>query len=190
MTTKDRTWPLAEAQALAHTLKTLLEPSCLRIEIAGSVRRQKPFVHDIELLAVPKGNDGAAWFTDMLEETMAHLVFDAGVKSSGGTVFTERPNKLGRSTYGPKNKLLVHRATGMPVDLFTTTEENWGMALVVRTGSADYCVRLMSRLRVLGCRGHAYGGITDASGVEVTCPDEETVFRLAEWDWIPPEERS
>ena len=47
-------WPLRQAAALARSLVTFLEPYCDRIEVAGSVRRQKADVGDIELVLVPK----------------------------------------------------------------------------------------------------------------------------------------
>ena len=41
-------------RAVADQLVDLLEPYCERIQIAGSVRRKKPYVKDIELLCVSK----------------------------------------------------------------------------------------------------------------------------------------
>ena len=37
----------------AEALRELLAPACARIEIAGSIRREKPKVKDVELVAVP-----------------------------------------------------------------------------------------------------------------------------------------
>jgi len=45
---------LEEAQVIAEKTKALLAPYCERIEIAGSIRRKKPDVGDIELVAIPK----------------------------------------------------------------------------------------------------------------------------------------
>jgi hypothetical protein len=44
----------ASALALAEQCRAALAPSCHRIEIAGSIRRGKPQVEDIELVALPK----------------------------------------------------------------------------------------------------------------------------------------
>jgi hypothetical protein len=46
--------PLPAATALAAKLVAQLAPYCERIEIAGSVRRQKDIVGDIELVVIPK----------------------------------------------------------------------------------------------------------------------------------------
>ena len=42
------------ARAVAEGLVKLLKPGCRRIEIAGSLRRKKKEVEDIELLCIPK----------------------------------------------------------------------------------------------------------------------------------------
>jgi DNA polymerase/3'-5' exonuclease PolX len=103
-------------------------------------------------------------------------------------ILSFRLNKRGSRIYGPKNKLLVH-INGIGVDIFSSTEENWGMALFIRTGPKEWNIRAMSRFRELGMRGHAYGGISSADGKEISCSDEETVFRYLGWRYVPPEER-
>lgn len=45
---------LEQAQSIAEELRRELEPGCERIEIAGSIRRKKPEVKDIELCLIPK----------------------------------------------------------------------------------------------------------------------------------------
>ena len=45
---------LEKAKAIAEELKSLLEPACEKMVIAGSIRRQKPEVGDIELLCIPR----------------------------------------------------------------------------------------------------------------------------------------
>ena len=45
---------LTRAQKAAGLLLEMLQPFCERIEVAGSVRRQRPMVGDLELVAIPK----------------------------------------------------------------------------------------------------------------------------------------
>jgi DNA polymerase/3'-5' exonuclease PolX len=45
---------LDRAREIADGLVRRLSPGCVRIEVAGSVRRGKAEVNDIELVAVPK----------------------------------------------------------------------------------------------------------------------------------------
>jgi len=49
--------PFVEALAAACAIKEMLAPYCERIEIAGSVRRKKPYCKDIEIVAIPKPYD-------------------------------------------------------------------------------------------------------------------------------------
>ncbi|MEQ8577587.1 MAG: hypothetical protein RIC57_03465 [Balneola sp.] len=46
--------PLKIAQQIAYRLGNLMAPHCLRVELAGSVRRKKPEVSDIEMVVHPK----------------------------------------------------------------------------------------------------------------------------------------
>ena len=180
---------LSDAQAVADELVPLLKPHCKRIEVVGSVRRGRPDVHDVELLCIPKIDRRLDLFGDVAEEISALDVYLDGLVDDAALLH-KRPNKLGRYTYGPLNKLLVHVESGIPVDIFSATAEHWGMALLVRTGPAEFNIRVMSRFRELGMRGHAYGGVTDRTGRELACPDEATVFELLGWNPIPPEARA
>ncbi len=56
---------LEKAQIIADQVKNKLAPFCERIEIAGSIRRRRPFVHDIDIVAIP-GNQGQ--FITMLRD--------------------------------------------------------------------------------------------------------------------------
>ena len=179
---------LSVARSVGEDLVRLLVPFCERIEIAGSIRRQRPQVKDIELLCVSRVRSTQDLFGDLATNS-----YELDLKLDGlvadGTVLKKRANKSGRYSYGEQNKLLVHVPSGVPVDVFSASTENWGMSLVVRTGPKEFNVRMMSRFRELGMRGHAYGGVTDQGGTEIECPDEETVFRLLGWPWMSPERR-
>lgn len=48
---------LDKALEIAERIKELLAPYSERIEIAGSIRRKKPEVKDVELVAIPKPYD-------------------------------------------------------------------------------------------------------------------------------------
>ena len=180
-------WPLSRAQVTAALLIEQLEGSCERVDIAGSVRRGREDVGDIELLCIPRMAQDLDLFGDvaatrsLLDQRCLELVRTG--------VLDYRRNAQGLKSFGPLNKLMVHSATGIPVDIFATTQENWGMALVVRTGPADFNVRIMTRFRDLGLRGHAYGGVTLPTGEIVHCPTEKDVFRHLGWDYLEPQNR-
>ena len=179
---------LVLAKGVADELVCLLAPHCERMEVAGSIRRRRSRVKDIELLCVSK-----VWSSQDLFGGLATNGYELDLKLdkliADGAVLKKRLNKRGNPTYGEKNKLLTHVPSGIPVDIFSVPPANWGMALVVRTGPTAFNIRLMARFKEMGMRGHAYGGVTDQVGTELECPDEATVFRLLGWPWIPPEWR-
>jgi DNA polymerase/3'-5' exonuclease PolX len=170
---------LEKAKAIAEQVKALLESACERITIAGSIRRQKPDVGDIELLCIPKYSAG---IIDQLDGEIGLLI--------GQEILGLRRNKLGSTTYGPKNKLLVHLESGIGVDVFSTTQEQWPVALFVRTGGKETNKDIASRALEWGLRFHAYGrGFTRADGSELICRCEADVFRAVGLAYREPWER-
>ena len=168
---------LEKARAIAEQIKAVLESSCERIVIAGSIRRQKPDVGDIELLVIPKYVDGV----DMLDAKIKTMIyFD---------MLGYRLNKLGRKVYGPKNKLLVHVPSGVGVDVFSTTPECWTVALVVRTGGKVTNQRIATAAIRKGWQFHAYGrGFTTPDG-EIVCHSEHDIFKAVGLPYKEPWER-
>ena len=184
--------PLEAAELLAQGMMVILAPHAERMEVAGSVRRRLRDVGDVELLYIPK------W----LEETVNTQLFgnsgnredavDVRIRRAmADGILEKRLNTLDRPIgYGTDNKFLVHRPSGIALDLFSTTACNWGMAMVVRTGPAEWNVGMMKAFRRLGMQGHAYGGVDDAAGHTIDCPTEDDVFRLLGIEYIDPEGRS
>jgi len=168
---------LQRAKAIAEKIKAVLESSCERIVIAGSIRRQKPEVGDIELLIIPKYIDGV----DMLDtkiQTMIHF-----------EMLGYRLNKRGSKVYGPKNKLLVHLPSGFGVDVFSTTAECWPVALFVRTGGKITNKRIATAAIRKGWQFHAYGrGFTTPDG-EIVCHSEHEIFKVVGLPCKEPWER-
>jgi len=157
---------LALAKAIAEQLKARLELCCHRIEIAGSIRRRKPFPGDIELLCVPK----FIGEVDQLDKEIGALVFQG--------ILDFRRNKLGSRVYGPKNKLMMHVPSGIGVDVFSTDERCWWVALVVRTGGATTNKRIAAAALRKGWHLRAYGDGFDTPDGHLHCGSEREVFEL------------
>jgi DNA polymerase (family 10) len=114
---------LKEAERLANQLKTAVEAQCDRIEVAGSIRRQKTKVHDIDFVVVTK-ND-AEW--QKINEKLKQL--------------RAKPNCSGNSII----KAFVPCQNGLlQVDFYRAKPSTFGIHLLVRTGSADHNVWLAS----------------------------------------------
>jgi DNA polymerase/3'-5' exonuclease PolX len=186
--------PLATADLVAADLLDLLVPGCSRIQIAGSVRRRKAIVHDIEIVAIPRIGQRvkAGLFGDetepvnMLEEEVTdHLV--AGTLSlrpvenhrADGSVDVQEKN-------GPAFKALVF--DGIPVDLFITDVDRWGCIFALRTGPGDWNVRLVMDCKRIN-RRVAEGRVLHL-GKPVPTPEETDFFRELGQPWLEPWERS
>ena len=168
---------LEKAKAIAEKIKAVLESSCERIELAGSIRRQKPEVRDIELLAIPK-YDGTIDMLDAKIQTLIHF-----------GMLSYRLNKLGRKVYGPKNKLLVHIPSGFGVDIFSTDEQCWPVSLVVRTGGKTTNQQIATRALQRGMKLRAYGDGFDTPDGHFQCKSEQEVFQAVGLRYLEPWER-
>jgi DNA polymerase (family X) len=181
-------FPNALGMAVAAELCRALTPACERIIVAGSLRRRKPTIGDVEILYIPKlvrKQDPADMFSTM-ESNLADEVI-ALLEKNG--VLERRKNTLGREMFGPKNKLMRHVSSGIPVDLFSATEENFWNYLVCRTGPAESNIRIAEAAKRRGYKWNPYGsGFTRA---DETFPmhSEEEVFQFVGMPFLKPEER-
>lgn len=187
MSDKPRT-PHADALRLANELVARLTPHVERIAIAGSVRRLKPFVGDVELLFVPKLADVADGLFDTVKESVTDHAIDAMLADGA---LAKRPSKTGQFAWGALNKLAVHSATGIGVDLFCEPcAGDWWRSLVIRTGPKEMNLRLIDSAAKRKVRVHAYGhGLTDFGGSSIPCASEEEFFAICGVAYLPPDKR-
>lgn len=185
-------YPHAVALSVANELVATLAPYCERIVIAGSLRRQKPDVGDIEILYVPKIGVGVKP-GEMLESEINWA--DAEIKrleTPGCLNYLQRRLSAdGKQSWGPKNKLAVHWQSGIPVDLFVTSLSNWWVSLVIRTGSTETNLRLTTGARQRGRSLLAYGcGVKDlATGEVLSAASEQDIFYLCGVPYLEPTDR-
>ena len=111
--------PAAIARNVADQLVAELTPRCERIETAGSLRRGKADVGDIEILFVPR--IGQVRVPDKLFTLCGSLADELLEKWLARGVITKRFNINGSAAWGTLNKLAVHVSSGIPLDLFATT---------------------------------------------------------------------
>jgi DNA polymerase/3'-5' exonuclease PolX len=178
----------AKANAVADELESRLASCCTRIAVAGSLRRLKEKVSDVELLFVSRVQPRPE--TNALFGTVNVALADEVIQSWLNGLLSKRPNVNGSPTWGPLNKLAVHLASGIPVDLFATTDECWFNALVCRTGSAETNMKIAAGARRRGLKWHPYGkGFTYKDGTWLTVTSEREVFEAAGLPYIRPEWR-
>lgn len=180
-------FPRALALAAAADLCRLLKPVTDRLICAGSLRRKKAEVGDLELVYIPKFNVVPDGLFDTAKE---NLTDRALAEILDREILVQRKNSLGTFTWGERNKLAIHTATGIPVDLFATDERSWFNYLVCRTGSAGTNMHIAAEALKKGWRWHPYKeGFTDADGNLVTVHSEREVFDLVGLPYLEPWER-
>jgi DNA polymerase/3'-5' exonuclease PolX len=185
--------PLAEARAIAEELAELLRPACLRLEIAGSIRRGMATIGDVDLLCEPKTEP----ILDMFDAPTGEVIDLLDARCEELLALDELAQRLdrnGRRAWGRKLKRAVYR--GLGVDIRACTDPAaWGAWLVISTGPADFNKALVTpraqggRLppgfewkRDAGFHLYRYGG-------RVETPDEESVFAALGLPFMDPEDR-
>lgn len=186
---KKEKFPLAQAEAIAAELVVHLGDFCDKIIIAGSIRRKKQEVGDIELLYIPIVGDQDSG--DLLGTLEPINYFDMAVATlEEAGILERRKNKKGGETFGEKNKLMRHVPTGIPVDLFSTSTESWFNYLTSRTGGRESNVAIATEALRKRLRWNPYGpGFSKADGGVISVHCEEDVFKIVGLPYLPPEER-
>jgi DNA polymerase/3'-5' exonuclease PolX len=160
-----------------------------RLVVAGSLRRRKAAVGDVELVYVPRRVVVVAGdFFEVRKVAATDAAIEELVRAG---VLERRLNRTGAQMYGEQNKLMRHVGTGMPVDLFATTEESWWNYLVCRTGSAENNVQIAEAARRKGWVWKPYGsGFVQERGTGIArVRSEREVFAFVGMEWREPWER-
>lgn len=180
-------FPRAAAMAAAAELCRALKPACERLVVAGSLRRRRAEVGDIEILYVPAFQTVPDGLFHTKKENRVDCIL-AQLLAEG--LLRKRRNKLGSEIWGEENKFAVHVQSGIPVDLFQCRPASWFSYLVCRTGGAENNVRIASAALTKGWKWHPYGrGFSDQEGRLIPVESEQDVFRLVGLPYLEPWQR-
>jgi DNA polymerase (family X) len=144
-------------------------PEVERLEVAGSYRRRRETVGDIDLLAL-------ASQPGPVMEAFLHYPQRDKILMAGDT----------RST--------ITLGSGLQVDLRVVPPDCYGAALVYFTGSKEHNVKLRRRGVERGLRISEYGvfrvdGDTEGEGERIAGREEADVYAAVGLAWVPPELR-
>lgn len=174
---------LGHARKRAAALLDLMRPDILRGEIAGSIRRQKADCRDIELVVIPRWEEEADPASLFGEPVRVNRLHEWATQT--GSVQWIKPGTSEIEPWPPKPEGKYWRgllSDGTKLDLFIATPENFGLILLIRTGSAEFSKAVVTHALRLGkpCNGGTLG---------VPTPEEPDVFRVLGLQWVPPEAR-
>ncbi len=156
---------LAAAQLLRRKIK--MRPEVIDCEIAGSLRRHRETIGDVDLLASSKKPQSVMEFFTTLPE-VATIIGHGETKSS-----------------------ITLKESGIQVDLRVVSEEEFPNALHHFTGSAEHNIQMRHRAQTMGMKLNEYGLFKTKGKKEVgvPCRTEEEIFKALKLSFIPPEMR-
>lgn len=151
-------------------------PGAKRVEVAGSFRRRRETIGDVDLLAQCEG-DG----TPVVEHFVA---FEGAARAEAA---------------GPTKGSIV-LGSGLQVDLRVVPARSFGAALVYFTGSKDHNVAIRTRAVREGLRVNEWGvfrvpegadpdELEKEGGERLAGKTEESVYKALGMAWVPPELR-
>jgi DNA polymerase (family 10) len=135
-----------------------------QVSAAGSLRRMRETVGDIDILAA------------------------ADNTSEATTTFTQLPDVREILAIGP-TKATVLVEGSLQIDLRVVLPNAWGAALQAFTGSKQHNIALRERAIERGLRINEYGVYEDRTGRRLGGEQEVDVYQAVGLEWIPPELR-
>lgn len=126
---------LTKALPIANKIVALLKPYCDKIDIAGSCRREKSEVGDLEVCAVPK-----------MVVSKSDSLFGGDGKMLVSPEFAKIANGLGKVIKGkPDGRYMqIELPQGINLDLFMPEPNDYYRIFAIRTGSADYSFKVIA----------------------------------------------
>lgn len=165
--------PLRQARDLAYKVRDALLPHCRRIEVAGSIRRQRETCGDIDIVCLPAGLTGR-------EAIIARCKQGATLLKEGDQ-YVEFLLANGFQL----DLWFAHDGTG---DLIDPEPSNYGALLLARTGSAAHNIWIADEARRKGVRFSPSKGIMLQRQV-LASVEEAEIFRYLGLPFIQPWER-
>lgn len=201
---------LNDANRLANRLIELMQEHCTLVHVAGSIRRNKADVKDIEIVAIAKEYKQSV--RDLFNHTAGMIPRSLLVDE-----FISKPPsnlkwiKTGTNDIIPldmtkelsaENRFAINRKywRGMitwkePVklDLFLASPENFGLIYLIRTGPKSFNLKMIEALKKNYYsihEGRLYKTNYHFERIDMLyTPDEMSVFRAAGMPFIEPEKR-
>lgn len=174
---------LSQARNIAEKIINHITPAMNRCEIAGSIRRQKEIVGDIEICGISDDR-----------EKLLKLLGDVGqlIKPGVPGVIPWQPKPTAKYV-----RVRLHEE--MNLDLFLASPQNWGGLFMMRTGSASgsdgntfhgFVPGVFQRWKKFSGGGRMTDAMpTMPTGEQLWVPEEQDFFDLIEMNFVPPEER-
>lgn len=142
-------------------------PQVKQIELAGSLRRRKETIGDIDILVACEEKDRQKIIDHFTALDMVKEVIAKGDTKASVIIFEK----------------------DRQVDLRVLNIDEWGSGLQYFTGSKEHNVHLRDIAKSKGLKVSEYGVFDAKTGEKIAGKTEEEVYRAVGMQWIPPEMR-
>ncbi|MHA1267821.1 MAG: DNA polymerase/3'-5' exonuclease PolX [Candidatus Helarchaeota archaeon] len=155
---------LFDVISLANKIKEILQnhDSIIDIEIAGSIRRKKETVKDIDLVCTSNNHEKTMEFFTTLPDI-------SEVKLKGLT----------------RCSVVI---SNISIDLRIVDKDNFGSALLYLTGSKEHNIALRKLANSYNFKLNEYG-LFGENSILITSKTENDIYKKLNMQWIPPELR-
>ena len=175
MSPKMHRMSLEEGQRIGEEILETIRELYTRAEVAGSVRRRRPVVHDLDIVLIPQ----LFAFPDRIIMKLLERWPDLKVLRKGQKIVS----------------LTLYE--GVSVDLYASETRYFGTHLLRWTGSTEHNIKLCKLARAFGLKLAVSRGVlemrriqgVDKEGKLIASRTEEDIFRALKLAFIPPEER-
>ncbi len=144
-----------------------LLPGVRNIELAGSLRRRKETIGDIDILIAADPKSRKKIVDEFTSAKYASKVLAKGTTRAS----------------------ILRKTTGKQIDLRLVNENEWGAALLYFTGSKEHNIHLRSIARNKGYKISEYGIFSIRKNKRVAGKTEEEIYQTLGMQWMPPEMR-
>lgn len=177
--------PLAKMRPLAEKVRETVAKYCTAVEIAGSIRRERPMCGDIDLVCLPKRNADMFLLARELAGRDGYIV-----------------------TNGQAAKRVILRSSGVQCDLWIAHHgreadllgtgalpPNFAALLLSYTGSLQHNLRLVAMAKERGWQWRPQTGLVipslfpDTDRPEIVCATEGAIYGRLGLAWMPPPDR-
>lgn len=164
-----------QAKDLAISIGEKLKPFTSRINIAGSVRRQKSEVKDIELVCLPRHVElvSSDLFGIQTREKVISENF-VGLVKALGKIIKGKPD--GRY-------MQIELRERINLDLFMPESDDYYRQYAIRTGSADYATRTIAS----AWKRKGWCGSDKGLRLQADCIENKQADGKSKWVCINPE---
>ncbi len=139
---------LAPAKVIAYEIIEKLGHHFIVSQVCGSIRRERPFVNDIDLVVIPKTKYG------FNEPTISD---DIAKLDPNGLSESLEKGKTGKARFLDGDSIKRFFYKGIMIDIYFATQENFETLVLIRTGSTQHNIKLTTLAKSYGWKLFANG---------------------------------